>query len=103
VHGGQANLVISEEAFYFWMTLATGIYLLVANGLQFSHSGWEAVQKHGISRVYDALTFSTSIILILGLMIPGLLTALGSVKPFLFLAGVTGFVYAVMACAPKKP
>jgi hypothetical protein len=85
------------------MTLATGLYLLVANLIQLKHTDWETVQKHGTSRVFDALTFSTSIVLIMGLIIPGFLTALGSVKPFLFLAGFSGLVYAILACVvPKK-
>ena len=58
-------------------------------------------ERFAFTRVFDATTFSGSIMLLLGLVSPTVLAAIGSTKLFLFIAGFGGTIYGVHALAPR--
>jgi hypothetical protein len=62
---------------------------------------WAAFERQLLQRIFDAITFSTSVVLLVGLMDATVLAALGSTKPFLFAAGMLGFFYSIIALRPK--
>jgi hypothetical protein len=50
-----------------------------------------------LTRIFDAGTFSGSIMLLLGLLNDTVLKAIGSTKPFLLIAGLAGVLYGLHA------
>lgn len=79
----------------------TAIYLALSTYLQYGHGGWAAIEKHAFARVFDGITLAGSTILLIGLVEPKVLTALGSTKPFLFFAAIAGIIYAIHALRPR--
>lgn len=84
------------------MAILTAVYLVTATILQYKHGGWVSIERHAFSRVFDGITLGGSIILLVGLVEPKVLTALGSPKPFLFFAAVAGIIYALHALRPRS-
>jgi hypothetical protein len=83
------------------MAVLTAIYLLAANGLQWWKSDLGSVERFAYSRIFDGITFAGSLMLLLGLAEPQVISALGSTKPFLFFAAFAGLVYALHALRPR--
>jgi len=50
-----------------------------------------------IERSFNAATFAGSFMLLLGIIFPEVLTAIGSLKPYLLFASFTGLWYALWA------
>lgn len=53
--------------------------------------------KVGVERVFNAATFASSVMLLLGVFSPDVLKLIGSLKPYLLFAGFMGCVYSVRA------
>jgi hypothetical protein len=102
VHGFLPGFLGTEEGLYFGMSIALIAYLIIATGIQKRATEWETVTKHSGSRVFDGVTFSTSLALLCGLWDANVLKALGDMKPFLFLAACSGISYSVFALVPRK-
>jgi hypothetical protein len=102
VHGGLGSYFPNtEEGVYFWLLVATIGYVGVAGGFQWWATNLETVEKYSIGRIFDGITFSSSLLLLGGLIDQPLLTALGSTKPFLFFAGLAGAIYSLHALRPR--
>jgi len=54
-----------------------------------------------ITSVFDGATFSTSVLLLIGITEPKVLELIGSTKPFLIIAGIAGVAYSIHAIVPK--
>jgi hypothetical protein len=83
------------------MAILTALYLLAANGIQWSKSDLATVEKFAYARIFDGITFAGSIVLLLGLAEPRVLAAIGSTKPFLFFAAFAGIIYSLHALRPR--
>lgn len=94
------GLPTTEDEFYQWSALLMAIYLAIVClthwRLKGNFSAFELVPK-----VFNSVTFSTSIILLMGVFYPAVLTAIGTTKPFLLVAGFIGLGYGLMALRPK--
>jgi hypothetical protein len=95
------HLPTDEQELYVWMAILTAVYLLVAYGIQWKTKGFSDQDRFALTRVFDATTFAGSIMLLLGLMSPAVLVAIGSTKLFLLIAGFGGAVYGLHALAPR--
>lgn len=78
------------------------VYQIIATGLQKRATSWEAVHKHSGSRVLDGVTFTSSLMLMCGLIDKAVMKTIGDIKPFLFFAASYGVMYAILALVPKK-
>jgi hypothetical protein len=81
--------------------LAIG-YMAVVTFVQVRATDWVTFEKQFFGRIFDAVTFCSSFMLLLGLMDEPLLRVLGDTKPFLFTAALLGFLYACFAVRPRK-
>jgi hypothetical protein len=95
------HLPTDEQELYVWMAIITAVYLLLAYGIQYKLKGFANQDRFALTRVFDATTFAGSAMLLLGLLSPAVLTALGSTKLFLLIAGFGGTVYGLHALAPR--
>jgi hypothetical protein len=95
------HLPNDEQELYVWIAVITAIYLGVAYLIQFKSKGFADQDRYALTRVFDATTFSGSSMLLLGLMAPNVLVAIGSTKLFLLIAGFGGVVYGLHALAPR--
>jgi hypothetical protein len=95
------HLPADEQELYVWMAIITAIYLLLAYGIQYKIKGFAGQDRFALTRVFDATTFSGSIMLLFGLLSPSVLIAIGSTKLFLLIAGFGGTVYGLHALAPR--
>jgi formate/nitrite transporter FocA (FNT family) len=95
------HLPTDEQALYVWMAVLAAVYLAAAYAIQFKFKGLSNQDKYALTRVFDATTFAGSTMLLLGLTEPAVLTAIGSTKPFLFVAGFAGITYCLHALKPR--
>jgi formate/nitrite transporter FocA (FNT family) len=95
-------LPATEEGVYFWMALLAIIHIAIATIVQISASDWATLERQILRRIFEGVVFSTSMILLVGLMDAQVLTALGDTKPFLFVAGLAGLVYSAFALRPGE-
>lgn len=58
-------------------------------------------QRNLGERVFDAATFSSSILLLMGIFDPNIIAFLGGTKLFLVIAGLAGTLYSVYALGAK--
>jgi hypothetical protein len=87
----------TEEGIYFWLAVLTLGYMGIVAILQVWATSLVALERQLLKRTLDAITFSTSLVLLVGLMHKPLLEALGNTKPFLFMGGVLGLCYSIYA------
>jgi hypothetical protein len=80
------------------MAVLTVAYMLAAAILQ-----WRSFDRKLYQRISDSIMFSTSLLLLLGLMHEKTLLALGGTKPFLFFAGIIGLITTLYALRPRPP
>jgi uncharacterized membrane protein len=80
------------------MAMLTAVYILAAGILH-----WRSFDRKLYQRISDSIMFSTSFLLLLGLMHEKTLLALGSTKPFLFFAGMIGLMTTLYALRPRPP
>jgi hypothetical protein len=83
------------------MAILTAAYVLLAIVLQLRIAGWAVLERQILQRIFDSMTFSTSMVLLIGLAHRPVLDAFGDTKPFLFFAGVLGVFYSVFALRPR--
>jgi hypothetical protein len=91
----------TEEGIYFSMALLVAAYMGLTATLQVRASGFRRFERFFFQRVFDSITFCTSLSLLAGLMNPPTMTALGNIKPFLFTAAILGISYSVVVIRPK--
>lgn len=84
-----------------WMAVITAIYLGIAYAIQYKQKGFSDQDKYALTRVFDGTTFADSSMLLMGLVSPHVLTAIGNTKLFLLIAGFGGVVYGLHALAPR--
>lgn len=92
----------SDDEFYLWLMVLMVGYLLVAYLFSWCRGHLKDGSRFALNRIFDAATFSTSLLLLLGIVYPGVLTAIGNTKPFLIIAGLGGFVYSLHALWPSN-
>jgi hypothetical protein len=87
----------TEEGVYFCLAVLSIGYMAVVTVIQLRVSTLVAFERQVLKRIFDAITFSSSLVLLVGLMHKPLLEALGSTKPFLFTGGLLGLCYSIYA------
>ena len=80
------------------MAVLTAAYIAAAC---FVH--WHTLDKRLHQCISDSIMFSTSFLLLLGLMHKQTLVALGNTKSFLFFAGIIGVITTLYALRPRPP
>jgi hypothetical protein len=96
VQGWLAGLLPNtEEGVYFCLSVLSLGYIVVVTIIQVRATNWRRFERQIIQRIFDAITFSTSLILLVALMHKPLLEALGNTKPFLFMGGLLGLAYSI--------
>jgi hypothetical protein len=87
----------TEEGVYFCLAVLSLGYIAIVAIIQVCATSLVAFERQLLKRTLDAITFSTSLVLLVGLMHKPLLEALGNTKPFLFMGGVLGLCYSIYA------
>ena len=95
------HLPTDEQELYIWMAVLIGSYLVVAYAIQFWFKGLSNQDKHTLTRVFDATTFAGSVMLLLGVIEPTVLNAIGSTKLFLLVASFAGIIYCLHSLKPR--
>jgi hypothetical protein len=70
-------------------------------GVRYALNFYRRRQSEPGPAVFDAGTFAISVMLLWGVLDPGVLAAIGSTKPFLLVAGFFGTLYALHALTPR--
>ncbi len=84
------------------MTVISAVYLCLAYYLQYRKSHeWGEADRFALTRIFDAITFSGSLMLLIGMVMPSVLAAIGSTRLFLLTAGLAGLVYGIHALRPR--
>ena len=96
------SLPTNDQEVWTWIILLMAGHLAavyVMRGIRgkvvFSDQSLQAL----ISRIFDAGTFATSIMLLIGVPHKEILKAIGGTEPFLIFAGFAGTVYGIHALA----
>jgi hypothetical protein len=88
----------SDEDLYIWLLGLMLLYLCTAQGVDLIRRRRRRDRgKLVIDRCFNAATFANSIVLLIGILSPDMLKAIGSIKPYLLFAGFTGLWYALTA------
>jgi hypothetical protein len=99
---GQVLLPETEDHFYFSAAVLTAIHLLVGYAFEIATRRQWPDPSLIVTRVFDASTFAGSTLLLMGIFVPSVLKAIGSVKPFLLFASFIGVIYSIHALKPRK-
>ena len=83
------------------MTVLALVYLAIVGTWQIVATNFAKFEAALIQRVADSVTFGTSAMLLAALCNKPTLIAFGDTRPFLFFAGLTGFIYAVVVARLK--
>lgn len=91
----------TEDDVYIFNLFTTTIYLFVAYGIQ-----WAKKRDFGrpdtiLTRVFDGVTFSSSLLILAAIVSPDVLKALGNTKLYLIVAGLGGIIYSMYALKPR--
>jgi len=81
--------------------LALG-YMAVVGIWQVLATDFAKLETLLIQRITDSVTFCTSAMLLSALCNKATLAAFGDTRPFLFFAGMMGFIYAIVVLRPKR-
>lgn len=76
------------------------VYIGLAYAIQYLR-GTKVKDHHkvGIERVFNGVTFASSLVLLAGVVDQQLLQLIGSIKPYLLFAAAIGIVYSLVALA----
>lgn len=89
---------LTEHGLYRWICLIAGTYIVTAYVLRVSRSRrWDIDHLALAGRVFDGMTFATSIAVLWGFFDEAILKLLGSTTSFLLLAGFAGVGYGIVA------
>jgi uncharacterized membrane protein len=99
---GQVLLPKTEDNFYFSAVVLTAVHLLVGYAIEIATRREWPDTGLIITRVFDASTFAGSTLLLIGIFVPSVLKAIGSVKPFLLFASFIGVIYSIHALKPRR-
>ena len=94
-------LPATEEALFLWLLILSVLYLGAAYYFQYRKDKGIGDERFALPRIFDAITFSGSLMLLLGMAVPRVLQAIGSTKLFLLTAGLAGLVYGLHALRPR--
>jgi hypothetical protein len=72
------HLPSDEQEVYIWIAALTAAYLVVAYCIQYTVKGFSWQDSNQLTRVFDATSFAGSIMLLIGMFAPSVLTAIGS-------------------------
>ena len=75
-------------------------YLVVSYAIHRVRTGYWGEKRVVGNKVFDAATFAASILLLTGIVYPKVLTAIGSTKGYLLVAGFCGLLNSLHALAP---
>ena len=98
------SLPSDEDGLYRWIAGLTTVYLLANYLIRWRHDRQLFSQKSYsimLPKLFDAGTFSASVMLLLGVLDDDVLRAIGSTKPFLLVAGFVGILYGLHALVPR--
>jgi hypothetical protein len=84
------------------MTVLALAYMAAVGTWQIVATDFARFEAALIQRIADSVTFGTSAMLLAALCNKPTLVAFGDTRPFLFFAGMTGFIYAVVVARPKR-
>jgi hypothetical protein len=90
----DVHLPRNESEFYLWATLLIILYVVLASAVRLAR------RKHNFDIpgfVFDAATFSGTVLLLIGVVDPQVLRLMGDTTWFLIIAGFVGVLYAVAA------
>ena len=106
VEGFYINYILfptNEGHFFISIAVLMTVYLVLGYTIQiFTTRTWPDPASI-MPRVFDAGTFAGSLLLLIGIFVPSVLEAIGSVKPFLLIAAFAGIIYAIHAPKPRSP
>ncbi|MFC4172635.1 hypothetical protein ACFOYU_11280 [Microvirga sp. GCM10011540] len=97
------NLPADENGLYAFVMFGMLLYLVAHYIARRIKTGRFSTKSGGfpITSVFDSATFSTSVLLLVGIVEPKVLELIGNTKPFLIIAGIAGVAYSVHALVPK--
>jgi hypothetical protein len=95
-------LPTTEEGLYFWLAALAIPYVLVAAVVQIRATDLDTLERELLRKIFEAVVFATSTMVLIGLMDAQVLKLIGDTKPFLFIAGIAGFFYSIFALRPRK-
>jgi len=81
----------TESGLYAWLICLTALYMVIA-----AVASRRQRASLDPSRVFDGIMFSTSLMLLAGLVNPPTMLAIGDVNPFLLTQGGFGVVYSLL-------
>jgi hypothetical protein len=91
----------NETDLYIWTAGLMAVYLAVSYAICRVRIGnWGQKNIVG-NKVFDAATFAASILLLTGIVYPTVLTAIGSTKGYLLIAGFCGLLNSLHALFPE--
>jgi hypothetical protein len=90
----------NETDLYIWTAGLMAVYLVVSYPIYRVKTGHWGRRSIVGSKVFDAATFAASILLLIGIAYPKVLTAIGSTKGYLLVAGFCGLLNSLHALFP---
>lgn len=96
------TLPTSEDGLYAWILALMVGYIGVCYLVRFCRvmaraRGELPTARFFASKMFDGATFAVSVMLLIGIFEPGVLTLLGTTKPFLVIAGLAGLGFTIHA------
>jgi hypothetical protein len=92
----------SETDLYVWTAGLMAVYLVVSYPIYRLKTGHWGRKNIVGSKVFDAATFAASILLLIGIVYPKVLAAIGSTKGYLLVAGFCGLLNSLHALSPDS-
>jgi P pilus assembly chaperone PapD len=94
----------TENDLYIFILILTIAYLVLAYGLCLirTRSLFYKSDHEATYRVFNSLTFASSIVLMIAIIDKAVLELIGNVKPFLIVAALTGLSSTLIALLPEK-
>jgi hypothetical protein len=93
-------LPANETDLYIWTAGLMAFYLVVSYPIYRLKTGHWGRKTIVGTKVFDAATFAASILLLSGIVYPKVLTAIGSTKGYLLVAGFCGLLNSLHALFP---
>jgi hypothetical protein len=87
-----------EDAVFVFIGIALILYVIISYLLDLIRTPQTTDPNKAIfDRCFNAGTFASSLIVLIGIFVPDTLKAMGNLKPFLLFAGVAGVAYSIRA------
>ena len=87
---------------WFWIIVLALGHLAVANIFQFIASRDKVdIERYLVARVFEAVLFSNSIMLFLGIIDKDVMKLISDIQGYLLIAALLGFGYSIYALRPR--